>query len=167
MEVAPEPETINTLLIEDNEGDAILIKNLLKDSILQTAWVTSLAEAKRYLESHSIDVILLDLGLFESSGLETLSEAQSFIDGIPVIVLTGLDCMEMATKAIEMGVQDWIIKGVTDEFLKIDIIFSVVRHRTQALKAKDLAVHICKTFGYQIPKRCCGAACSPDSKECL
>ena len=83
---------IRVLLVEDEEGDAYLVKSALKlaDKInFEITWVESLALAKKALASIHFDVILLDLSLPDSDGLQTVEIAQHVAMDIPIIILTG------------------------------------------------------------------------------
>ena len=123
------------LLVEDNPGDARLITEMLKDQQgyrLTTA--DSLTSAFEYLGRNQVDIVLLDLGLSESKGLNTLMNFRDRYPELPTIVLTGLDDEEAALGSLRMGAQDFLQKGRTDG----DIISRSVRYsleRSESLKA--------------------------------
>ncbi|HEX5362942.1 MAG TPA: diguanylate cyclase [Gallionella sp.] len=102
------------LLVEDDESDA----HLLRQSLLRAAsfsfdivWVKSLADARRQLSEHAHDVVLLDLTLPDSSGLDTVHAGRLAAGALPLIVLTGHDDTEFALQALEAGAQDYLVKG--------------------------------------------------------
>lgn len=105
------------LLVEDAASDAHLLRQLLKNNlsfISDITWVKSLAEAQKYLHEHVTDVVLLDLTLPDSSGLETVRAGRLAAGGLPLIVLTGYNDPEFALKTLEAGAQDYLVKGAFD-----------------------------------------------------
>ncbi len=105
---------IRVLLVEDEEGDAYLVKSALKlaDKInFEITWVESLALAKKALASIHFDVILLDLSLPDSDGLQTVEIAQHVAMDIPIIILTGHADTDFALTALKAGVCDYMVKG--------------------------------------------------------
>jgi putative two-component system response regulator len=104
---------VRVLVVEDNPGDVRLISELLAESGLDAALesVATLASALGVLESGGIGVILLDLGLPDSQGMDTLERIQKMASHVPVIVLTGNIDTQMALHAVETGAQDYLVKG--------------------------------------------------------
>ena len=102
------------LLIEDNAGDARLLREMFNEQgspHTELAHVASLGEAERYLADRVVDIILLDLGLPDAGGLDALRRAKAAAPGVPLVVLTGLDDESLATRALQAGAQDYLIKG--------------------------------------------------------
>jgi signal transduction histidine kinase len=126
---------MNALLVEDNPLDARLIREYLseaKDAPFSLEWVDSLSAAQERLAGASTDVLLLDLGLPESQGLDTLSTVLAQAPQIPVVVLTGLDDRELAYRAVGEGAQDYLFKGSVDgELLVRSMHYAIERRRTQ------------------------------------
>ena len=122
----------NLLLVEDNEGDERLIRELLGEQHLirfTIGLASSLKESESKIPENKFDIILLDLGLPDSSGLETLIKFKAlFPDLATIIILTGLNDTEVGIKAVNNGAQDYIIKGQvdSDKLLK-SIIYSYER----------------------------------------
>lgn len=110
---------ITVLLVEDNPGDANLIRRMLRtiDEHFRVTHVTKLSEALEQLEKDGIDVVLLDLGLPDSSGLETLARARAQAPDVPIIVITGLSERETAVQALSQGAQDFVAKERLDVHL--------------------------------------------------
>lgn len=110
--------TIKTvLLVEDNLGDARLLREMFReDSSLDVdlAWVSFMSEAERHLATHSVDAILLDLGLPDAQGLAAIRRTRIAAPDIPLVVLTGLDDEALATQSLQEGAQDYLIKGQID-----------------------------------------------------
>jgi PAS domain S-box-containing protein len=102
------------LLIEDNPGDARLVREMLNE---QTSYKTELTHvedmraAEKHLANHALDLILLDLGLRDAEGLEAVRRAHAAAPNIPLVVLTGLDDEDTAAVALHAGAQDYLIKG--------------------------------------------------------
>lgn len=102
------------LLVEDNPGDARLIREMLSEAGEQNTRLThveSIADAERYIASHAVDILLLDLGLPDAQGLEAVRRAQVFAPRIPLVVLSGMDDEGVALQALQQGAQDYYIKG--------------------------------------------------------
>ena len=105
------------LLVEDNPGDARLIQEMLTGLVAHDITFVHeecMRSAEMYLATHKVDMILLDLGLPDCVGLDSIGRAQAVAAGVPVIVLTGLDDDEVATQALRQGAQDFLIKGQID-----------------------------------------------------
>src|SRR6202023_3990756 len=62
----------------------------------------------------AVDIILLDLGLADAQGLQSIRRARAVAPGVPLVVLTGLDDESLATRALQEGAQDYLIKGQID-----------------------------------------------------
>jgi phosphoserine phosphatase RsbU/P len=112
-------QLIRALLIEDNPGDARLVRELLRDAGTRLATVDliradRLAHGLERLQQGSIDVVLLDLSLPDSSGLQTFESVHSVAPGVPVVVISGLDDEAVAVRAVHQGAQDYLVKGQLD-----------------------------------------------------
>ncbi len=115
-------KAINVLLIEDNPGDARLIQELFAErggAMFTLECVDELSTGLKRLAEGGIDVILLDLGLPDSQGLDTFAKTHEQVQDVPIIVLTGLDDETVATQAIRAGAQDYLAKGQMDSNLLI------------------------------------------------
>ncbi len=106
-------KAIRVLLVENNPGDARVILDMLRDVSDQFHLhrVDDLEAALQQLEGASVDVILLDLELAGSQGLDTLERTRRGAGTQPIIVLSGLDDEAMALEAIRSGAQDYVVKG--------------------------------------------------------
>jgi len=105
---------IEILLVEDSPSDAQLLSESLRDYPLQTFALERaerLDEALALLARKPFDVVLLDLNLPDSSGLETCERMARAAGQAPVIVLTGADDEKIAAEALRVGVQDYLVKG--------------------------------------------------------
>jgi len=104
------------LLIEDNPGDARLIRDMFKEQTAQNIelkQVERMADAEKFLALRLVDIIILDLGLPDVEGLDAVRRARKAAPGVPLVVLSGLDDESMALQAMQEGAQDYLIKGET------------------------------------------------------
>ena len=106
----------HVLLIEDNPGDADLIRLRLVEgsSGLDVSCVDRLSSGLASMSSKPPAVVLLDLNLPDSRGAETFRNVLKKAPGVPVVVLSGQDDEELALKAVHQGVQDYLVKGAFD-----------------------------------------------------
>ncbi len=130
------------LLIEDNPGDARLIQEMVQDihrSDLEFEVVDNLRAGLEHLRQTVYDVILLDLSLPDSSGLETLLRTYGEAPKTAIIVLTGFDNEKLGIQAVKNGAQDYLVKGdVETRLLDRAIRYAIERHRTEtALRASQ------------------------------
>lgn len=128
-------DSIKILLVEDNDGDARLLREALAEvdiSRFQLVRVERLGEGLERLAIEPFDVILLDLSLPDAQGLDVIVRMQN--RGAPVVVLTGLDDKTFATTALREGVQDYLVKGQIDgPLLERSIRYAIERHRAEEL----------------------------------
>ncbi len=105
------PGALSLLLIEDDEGDAFLVEELLVDSELtpKITWARSLAEGRASL-SENVDCVLVDLSLPDATGLEALGQVLAMAPDTAVLVLTGLDDAHVGVRAVASGAQDYLVK---------------------------------------------------------
>ena len=125
---------LKILLIEDNPGDARLIWEMLQDSGIAFEIVSSyrLSEGLEEIAKNEPDVILLDLGLPDSQGIETFQRVNDQASGVPVIVLTVSDDDDLAIGAVQLGAQDYLVKGQIDgNLLGRSIGYAIERNRAQ------------------------------------
>ncbi len=106
------PET-HVLLIEDNPGDADLVRLRLVEGRPQVRveCVPRLADALECLSKETPSLVLLDLNLPDSRGAETFRKIMEKAPNVPVVVLSGQDDEALAIKAVHQGVQDYLVKG--------------------------------------------------------
>lgn len=125
---------INVLLIEDNPGDTRLIRELfaeVKGMTVCLLCADRLSSGIQQISDGGVDVILLDLTLPDSRGFDTFSQLRAHADELPVILMTGVDDEELATRCVREGAQDYMVKGtVTPQSLARSIRFAVERQRS-------------------------------------
>ena len=104
------------LLIEDNPDDACLLREALDEAKeqIQLVHVGQLEDAAKLFGQESFQIILLDLSLPDSQGIETLVRVQGQAPSVPIVVLTGLDDDNIALQAVRAGAQDYLVKGEID-----------------------------------------------------
>lgn len=126
-------EKINILLVEDNPGDARLIDIYLKesfDNIFTLMTADYLSKGLELLEQHEFNIIILDLSLPDSDGLDTFKKIHARASDTPIIVLTGLEDESMGINAMKLGAQDFLVKGkLKINNLKRSIKYSIERYR--------------------------------------
>ncbi len=147
-------EALRVLLVEDNPGDARLVREMLAEMNTErydTIPVGRLADALRYLSEQSFDAILLDLNLPDSYGLATLIKIRSVAPHVPVIVVSGLADEEMAIHALREGAYTYLVKGQMNGYLlNRSIRYSIERERTEQIqqlkRAREYAENIVDTI---------------------
>ena len=133
---------LQLLVIEDDEGDALLLAAAMDDAGIEPAavrWYRTLAEGRRAVQERPADCVLVDLGLPDASGLESVRGMTSTID-TPVIVLTGLS-NGSGQPALAAGAQDYLVKdGLQADVLSRAIRYAVERKRVdRATRALEQA----------------------------
>ncbi|HEY3232060.1 MAG TPA: diguanylate cyclase response regulator [Roseiflexaceae bacterium] len=127
---------IRIFLVEDNPADVRLLHETLAEvGSVQFIIAQSdrLDEALQRLDNEHFDVMLLDLSLLDSQGLDTLVRAQARAIGVPIVVLTGLDDEAIAVRAVGEGAQDYLLKGqVTSNALVRALRYAIERHQNQS-----------------------------------
>ena len=125
----------NVLLIEDNPGDARLIREMIAedpDAPFELHCADRLAHGLEVLANRPAGLVLLDLSLPDSLGLETFAKVFAHSPAVPIIVLTGTDDSTVALKAVQGGAQDYLVKGKLDRELLVRAMqYSIERKRYQ------------------------------------
>jgi diguanylate cyclase (GGDEF)-like protein/PAS domain S-box-containing protein len=102
------------LMVEDNSGDARLIREMFNEEgwgNTELTHVECMSEAEKHLSKTPVDLILLDMGLPDVQGLEAVRRAHSAAPCVPLVVLTSMDDEALAAQALHEGAQDYLIKG--------------------------------------------------------
>lgn len=138
---APSPSPFTTesaplkvLLIEDNPGDARWIQLMLAEAggeLFELERTDRLATGLERLASGGIGMVLLDLSLPDSQGLETFARLHALAPAVPIIVMSGLDDETVAVEAVHGGAQDYLVKGHVDSHLLVRAMrYAIERKRT-------------------------------------
>ena len=126
-------ERLRFLIVEDNPGDLLLISTEIYGTTLSVDTIDSadrLSVAIDKLKQSCYHIILLDLSLPDSSGIETFKRIQQASAYVPVVILSGLSDMSVALEAINLGAQDYLIKGDFDgKVLSKTILYGIERKR--------------------------------------
>ncbi len=128
-------KNINILLVEDNPGYVLLVQNMLSkatESNYKLIHASQLSQGFKYLENGEIDIVLLDLSLPGSKGIDTFLSVHKQFPFIPTVVLTSLDNESTAIKIVKEGAQDYLVKGKTDSVRLISSIqFAIERQKKE------------------------------------
>ncbi|MDP2382000.1 MAG: response regulator [Nitrospirota bacterium] len=126
---------MDILLIEDNPGDIRLLQEYLKEGgtcRFQITQVDRLSVGLARLAEACFDVVLLDLTLPDSQGIDTLHRLHEAAKGVPIVVLTGTEDDVLGVQLIQAGAQDYLIKGqVTGSLVMRSIRYAVERKRAK------------------------------------
>ncbi|MFW6162782.1 MAG: response regulator [Planctomycetota bacterium] len=138
-----EQRRITALLIEDNEGDAFLIRRMIEKAggtPMDLATAGRLAGGLERLDRGDVDVVLLDLGLPDSAGLDTVRRTRAHAPDVPIIVLTGHDDEVLGANVVWAGAQDYLVKGQVDATLLTRAIRYAVSRQSlqQRARGRDL-----------------------------
>jgi PAS domain S-box-containing protein len=130
-----ENKKISVLLIEDSVDDAELIKRKLERSAntrFQVEIARKLEDGLKQAEINEPDLIVSDLGLPDSHGLDTVTKILLAVPHVPLVVLSGFDDEDTAIRAVQSGAQDYLVKGRLDDAqLERSIYYSIERARLQ------------------------------------
>lgn len=133
--LADQPATINVLLVEDNPGDARLVQILLEEvetAVFEVTHVESLGESFGLLSESRFDVVLVDLSLPDSSGLDAVVRTRERAFGLPIVVLSGRDDEDTAMQALQGGAEDYLVKGQGGgEIIARSIRYSIQRKQSE------------------------------------
>lgn len=128
-----EQEIIDILHFEDNPDDVILTGYLLEETdnyICRVRHADRLAAGLKQLAHEVPDIILLDLNLPDSNGLETFVAVKKVAGNVPIIIMSGLTAKELAVLAVQEGAQDYLIKGQMNSQLLIrSILYGIERQK--------------------------------------
>ncbi len=137
-------EALHLLLIEDNPGDAVLIRALLDETDvrdLQLTHVETLGQGVAKLEEARFSAVITDLNLPDSSGIGTLQRLVATGSDIPVIVLTHSDDDPVAIEMVKCGAQDYLIKGQSDGALILKTVRYAIERKLSDRHLRYLSHH--------------------------
>jgi len=130
-----EKKKTKILMIEDSLDDALLIKRKLENSTSSSFLVTSvktLQDGLEHLANEPTDLVISDLGLPDSHGLDTVKKILKAAPHVPLVVLSGFDDESIAIKAVQAGAQDYLVKGhFESSHLERSLNYSIERARLQ------------------------------------
>jgi len=132
----------HVLLIEDNPGDADLVRLRLVegDSGVKVSCSNRLADGLASMAKEPPSVVLLDLNLPDSHGADTFRKVLAKAPGVPVVILSGQDDEVLAMKALHQGVQDYLVKGdITSNQLERVMRYAI--ERQALLRSLEMSRH--------------------------
>lgn len=133
-------ETLHILLIEDNPGDAELMRVILENLVGPSYLIRNaqrLAVALEALRHEHFDIIILDLGLPDSSGLATLRAVIEVVPELPVVVLTGIQDEQIGLEAVKAGAEDFLVKGQIGPQLMIKVLRYAYERKQAEIKLRN------------------------------
>ena len=131
-------QSLSLLLVEDDRADALLVEELIADSVtdIRVVWAQSMAHAERELESARPDCVLLDLHLPDANGMDALDRIAKRDATVTEVVLTGLNDEYFGASAVAAGAQDYLVKGrVEPEMLRRALLYAIERKRAELIAA--------------------------------
>ena len=137
-------ETLTLLLIEDDDGDAFLVEELLRQAEAppRISWARSLEESKAKL-TPQIQCVLVDLTLPDATGLEALEQVLSMAPHAAVLVLTGLRDVHVGVAAVQAGAQDYLVKQDVDaRLLARAVRYAMERKRADLAQLRLMAAEL-------------------------
>ena len=138
---APNPTAV--LLVEDNAGDARLLREALSEDTgfpYQLVTVERVAAAVEVLGQAPVDVVLLDLTLPDASGTAGLQRLHAAHPLVPIVVLTGMSDAALAIEAVQAGAQDYLVKGDASPRL----ITRAIRHAIERSRSEEAALTLAR-----------------------
>lgn len=150
-------KAIQLLLVEDNETDVLVARDELSNSVdveIEVVQVDRLRSALHLLESKTFDVVVLDLNLPDSEGLDTFVRFRNAAPNLPVVVASHRSDEGIAIQAVKAGAQDYLVKGHTDGMLVRTIRYAIERAQVrlalrtteeELVRARDAAEHANRT----------------------
>ncbi|MCC6502545.1 MAG: sigma-54-dependent Fis family transcriptional regulator [Deltaproteobacteria bacterium] len=144
---------LKILLVEDSPADSRLLWEMLRESGIKNRFsldpAVTLKDALSQLSSRKFDLVLLDLMLPDSSGLDTFRAVHKAYPDVPVVLLTGLSDETLAARAVREGAQDYLVKGQVDAAVLVrSMRYAIERHVADrsfkpAHKASEDVVMLC------------------------
>lgn len=144
-----EVRTLNVLLIEDDEEDALILRKMLgriggRETHYAVTGCLRFSEAGSLLAARKFDLILLDLSLPDSQGLATFEQVTQAAPGVPIVICSGLSDKQVAVEAIARGAQDYVVKSdITDSVFERVLRYALERRRVQEMREEfvGMVVH--------------------------
>jgi len=138
-------ESTKILLIEDNPGDARIVKEELSEEIdflFELLIADRLSLGINLIKSEDIDLVLLDLSLPDSTGLNTFLEINKTVKNIPIIILSGNRDEDIARSAVIQGAHDYLVKGEIEN----TILIKTIRNALEKQKDKEMLKKLTSTI---------------------
>lgn len=150
-------EMIRVLLVEDNPGDARLVRELLRplDHVGEITVVERVRDCIRLVEDGLVDLVLLDLTLPDSTDLDGFRRLRAHSPDLPIIILSGVSDETTAQQAVQSGAHDYLIKGQLEgNLLRHAVQFTVLRHTYRSelaeLSLRDPLTNLYNRRGFRL-----------------
>ncbi len=134
---------LRVLMIDDDEEEFVLAKAHLEqpDSAVDLEWAESLTAGMETLSQKKFDVVLLDLFMSDSRGLETFTKLRAKFPNVPIVIMSGLDDEKLALEAVRGGAQDYLVKGHGDRSRLFRVLnYAINRHERQKDSADEALI---------------------------
>jgi len=139
--MSKEIKSYRLLVVEDNPGDYVLLEQYLQLSKLPIETIIhakNMAAANALVKDNVFDIVMLDLTLPDSTGVDSVITLNQLLPKTPIVVFSGLSTIEIAMESISLGAQDYLMKGEFDErLLAKSIQYSIERKRTKEEQAEQ------------------------------
>jgi PAS domain S-box-containing protein len=143
---------LKVLLIEDNPSDALLVREMLAETDSVDCELTHIDRVSRWDEvsdRRNFDVILLDLSLPDTNGLDTLVKMHGMLPGVPIVVMSGLEDEDVAIKSLQEGAQDYLVKGRVES----DLLVRAMRYAIERKISEDALLKAYEELEVRIQER--------------
>jgi PleD family two-component response regulator len=133
------------VVAEDNPGDARLLSEMFTEGSAQNTLIThveSMSELETHLSGSPLDIILLDPGLPDTQGLDSVRRARAAAPDAALVVLTSLDDEKVALQALQEGAQDYLVKGQIDARGLLRALRYSVERKSMEAAAASMAVQM-------------------------
>ncbi len=127
---------VNVLLLEDSPADARLLEVQLRGQPYRLDVVRRLSEAVPRLQSHRYSLVIVDLGLPDSTGIDTVARVHELVPSAPIMVLTNDQDSDMGLSAVQAGAQDFLNKGASTALLTRTMRYAIERKHAEVLRAR-------------------------------
>ena len=128
-------QPVRLLMVEDDPNHAEIFQrtiHALADQRYQIDWVSSLGAGLEKLSTSTYDLVVLDLNLPDSNGLDTFGRVHAHAPEVPILIHTAMDDESQAVRAVRAGAQDYLVKGRAGSTALARVIrYSLERHRKQ------------------------------------
>jgi PAS domain S-box-containing protein len=129
-------QVITVLLVEDDAGDAFLFRETLAEVVSHSFRVTHaarLADALVAIARQNFDILILDMVLPDSLGIESISKIREVNNHVPIVIMSSVDDSEFAFSGVKAGAQDYLVKGAANT----DVLVRTIRYSIERKRAEE------------------------------
>jgi DNA-binding response OmpR family regulator len=146
------------LIVEDDEKFVRILSKQLEKNNYEVSYCGKLSDFIETFVKERFDLVLLDLGLPDSTGFKTYKKVSDIVSDVPVVILTGLDDEEVAVGAVKKGAQDYLIKGEVDNRTLLRSLDYAVERSRLLMELKKLQELVLKSERIKVLVETAGAA---------